>query len=73
LFHVGSDDGIACFLNGERILFAPEPRAYRLDQDVAPGRLVAGKNEILLKTANVDGVWEFSVRVTDPTGKPLDD
>ncbi len=71
LFKMGSDDGIACWLNGERIHANNAARGLQVDQDVVKARLAAGKNKILLKITNNSGPWEFCFRITDPGGKPL--
>lgn len=71
LFKMGSDDGIACWLNGERIHIADQPRGLVVDQDVVKAKLQAGKNKILLKISNGGGDWGFAFRTTDGDGKPL--
>jgi HEAT repeat protein len=71
LFKIGSDDGCALFFNGERVLFNPGPRSWKLDDDSVKCRLVAGKNKVLLKVEQGDGDWAFSFRVTDLKGEPL--
>jgi HEAT repeat protein len=71
-FKMGSDDGIACWLNGERIHLADVRRSLTVDQDTAPAKLVAGSNRILLKVKNFDGDWGFAFRITDAEGKAVD-
>lgn len=72
LFKMGSDDGIACWLDGQRIHLMNAARGLTVDQDVVKARLKAGKNRILLKVSNGGGDWEFAFRITDPEGKPLE-
>lgn len=72
LFKMGSDDGIACWLNGERIHLNDALRGLAVDQDVVRARLRKGTNRVLLKIRNATGDWGFAFRVTDPEGRPLD-
>ncbi len=71
LFKIGSDDGVACWLGGERIHFNPASRNLTVDQDVVEARLGSGKNIILVKVSNTDGDWQMAFRITDREGKPL--
>lgn len=71
LFKMGSDDGIACWLNGRRIHLNPVARGLQVDQDTVKAHLEKGENRILVKISNGSGDWGFSFRITDPDGKPL--
>ena len=71
LFKMGSDDGIACWLNDTPIHTSPGKRGMKFDQDLVPARLVSGKNRVLLKIANGGGDWAFAFRITDVEGIPL--
>jgi HEAT repeat protein len=71
-FKMGSDDGIACFLNGERIHLNNVSRKLKADEDSVKAKLVRGKNKVLLKISNRDEDWAFVFRVVDAAGKPLD-
>jgi hypothetical protein len=71
LFKIGSNDGVACWLNGERIHFNLTTRGLTVDQDVVKASLKSGKNVILVKVNNVDGDWQMAFRITDPSGAPL--
>ncbi len=71
LFKIGSDDGVACWLNGERIHFNLASRGLTVDQDVVKASLRPGKNVILVKVNNTDGDWQMAFRVTDRSGAPL--
>ena len=71
LFKMGSDDGIACWLNDDRIHLNNAARGLQVDQDTVKARLKAGENKILLKIPNGGGDWQFSFRITDPEGTPM--
>jgi hypothetical protein len=58
---LGSDDGIAVWLNGKRILLNNTVRSAAPDQDRVELALKPGKNQLLLKIANVGGEWEVYV------------
>jgi len=64
----GSDDGIAAWLNGRRILFVDRPRSLTVDEDRTPIRLRRGENRLLLKIAQGTGDWAFCARLADPKG-----
>jgi HEAT repeat protein len=72
LFKMGSDDGIACWLNGQRIHLNNAARSLKLDEDSVKASLAAGTNKILLKINNLGGDWAFVFRVTDLDGKPME-
>lgn len=57
--YLGSDDGIAVFLNGERIHAKDVPRGPAPDQDVVRAKLRAGDNDLLLKIVNRTGGWAY--------------
>ncbi len=63
LFKIGSDEGVAVWLNGERIHFNNATRALKVDEDSVKAHLIAGKNKVLLKIANTMGEWKFVLRV----------
>lgn len=56
---LGSDDGIAVFLNGERIFENNAVRSAGPDQDFTVLPLKAGANDLLLKITNLGGGWDF--------------
>ena len=72
LFKMGSDDGLICWLNGEKIQSKPEPRGFQFDDDSVEAKLKAGVNKVLLKVGQQTGPWEFCLRVTGQDGKPMD-
>ena len=72
---VASNNAVKIFLNGTEVLAKEEyHHGYRFDQYVAPVKLAAGRNEILLKicqnnqTENWAQKWSFQCRVCDRTG-----
>ena len=60
---LGSDDGVKLWLNGELILDKWIRRPSRLDDDIVPMRLRAGKNRILIKIQNMTDHWSFIARL----------
>ncbi|HUW62676.1 MAG TPA: PQQ-binding-like beta-propeller repeat protein [Candidatus Bathyarchaeia archaeon] len=69
---VGSNDGYKCWFNGKEAGGFPTGRAYIPDQDSLNVEGRKGANTILIKVAQEGGqAWAFSVRVTDPAGKPV--
>ncbi len=71
VFRMGSDAGLACWLNGQRVHFAPAPRDLKVDQDSVKVLLKKGENRILLKIGQQSGPWGFCLRITDAAGKAL--
>jgi len=73
ILKIGSNDGIACRLNGEWIYSNLQVgRLLRLDEDKIAVKLNAGKNQILLKVPNLGGDWEVCLRICDAKSNPLD-
>ncbi len=58
---LGSDDSIAIWLNGKKVLENNALRAAEADQDEVDLKLQAGKNQLLVRVGNLDG--EFAVYV----------
>lgn len=69
---MGSDDGVVCWLNGKKVHANNATRPCTVDQDVVDARLEAGRNRILLKVTQGGGEWEFTFRIADRDGRPLD-
>ncbi len=65
---IGSDDGNAVWLNGEKIWENRVDRGSAPDQDVAAGQLLQGKNRVLVKISQGAGGWNFMLRITRPDG-----
>ena len=68
---LGSDDGIAIWLNGEEIHRREIGRAYHAKEDRIPVRLKKGGNVLLLKIGQYGGGWGFGAHVETPDGEPL--
>lgn len=69
---IGSDDGVAVWLNGELVHHNPADRGVTIDQDIVKVRLRAGRNRILVAISQGGGDWGFCVRVADANGAPID-
>ena len=69
---VGSDDGVALWVNGQLAHANFTTRGIRTDNDTAKTHFLKGKNHLLVKVSQGGGGWEFCVRVADDKGKPID-
>lgn len=69
----GSDDGLVVWCNGERVLARDVARAVAADQDRVRVRLRPGRNELLVKVANVAGPHGFFFRLVgeETAGLPV--
>ncbi|MDE0317726.1 MAG: SpoIIE family protein phosphatase [Candidatus Poribacteria bacterium] len=63
---VGSDDGVAVFLNGQKVHTQPVRRAIVVDEDRVPVLLRPGKNRCLMKISNGVQDWALTTRVLPP-------
>jgi HEAT repeat protein len=72
VFKIGSNDGVACWLNGEKIHQNFVGRGLSIDSDVVNVQLQKGVNRILCKVLNEGGNWQLTLRVCDEKGVPLD-
>jgi hypothetical protein len=70
---LGSSNGIAAWLNGERVWTRDGARPLAADQDIVPARLRPGWNLLLVKVVQSVGPWAFTARFTDAGGRPLPD
>ena len=61
--HLGSDDGIAVWINGIQAHSNPVNRPLLLDEDAFKADLKAGANRCLVKVSQLDGSWGFALRV----------
>lgn len=68
---IGSDDGVAVWLNGEEVHRNNIGRPYSSKQDRVPVKFKKGINTLLLKINQGGGDWGFCVHVETPGGKPL--
>ena len=64
--YLGSDDGVAVWINGEQAHHNPVARELVLDQDVFEVNLKAGANRCLIKVSNGVEAWGFAMRVLPP-------
>ncbi len=71
VLRIGSDDHVACWLNGAKIHSNRAFRRLTPDQDDVEAQLRAGSNYVLLKVINVGGDWGVTLRFADLDGKPL--
>jgi HEAT repeat protein len=72
LFKIGSDDQVACWLDGKKVHVHEGDRGLAADQDTVEVKLAQGANRILLKVSNHGGGWGACLRITDRDGKPLE-
>jgi dienelactone hydrolase len=63
LMAVGSDDGVAVWLNGRRVHRNAVMRGIAPDSDPVPVNLKAGENRILVKVEQGGGGWCFCLRL----------
>ena len=61
--HLGSDDGVAVWINGKRVHSNPVNRNFILDEDVFEADLKVGANRCLIKVSQEIGDWEFAMRM----------
>jgi hypothetical protein len=58
---LGSDDSLAVWLNGDKLVSQNVVRSAAPDQDRATLKLKPGKNRLLVKVGNVAGDWAFYI------------
>jgi hypothetical protein len=59
---LGTNDGGRLWVNGEQVFDYPGGRGLKLDDDVFPVILAAGKNRVLLKVEERGNQWQFALR-----------
>ncbi len=69
---LATDDGFKLWVNDVLVGVNKALRPATFDQDVIPVRLKRGWNEVLLKVAQENADWEFSLRITQPDGRKLE-
>lgn len=83
--YLGSDEGVAVWINGEHVHHNPVSRGLTFDEDVFEVNLRAGDNLCLIKVSETILGWGFAMRVTmvptnsavlsgvvtDETGEPV--
>ena len=65
---LGSDDGIAAWLNGTEVWRHSIQRGHIPREDAAAVRLEKGWNRLLLKISQQEGGWGFSCTIASPAG-----
>lgn len=70
-FHIGSDDGIKVWLNGELVHSNFIARGAAFDQDKCDVLLQKGANHLLIKLEQRVGGWKFFFRIADRRGKDI--
>jgi HEAT repeat protein len=65
---VGSDDGNAVWVNGEKVWENRVDRGAAMDQDKVDCTLKQGLNRIIVKISQGAGGWNFCARLTKPDG-----
>jgi len=68
---LGSDDGVAAWVNGSKVHDHLVDRGLKPDDDIVQIRLEPGVNKILLKISQGQAGWAFCARITDRDGRPL--
>lgn len=71
VLRIGSDDGVAAWLNGREVHRHNVGRAYSSKQDSVPVTLRAGVNTLLVKISQGGGDWGFGVHVETIDGRVL--
>lgn len=65
-FHVGSDDTLTVWLNGEKVYDFQDRRSFSPDTAQFDAPLARGKNRILVKCGNRGGGWSYAVSYGHP-------
>jgi len=65
---VGSDDGVVVWLNGRKVHENYVDRGCTPDQDVVAVELRKGRNLLILKVTQGQGLWGFACRFKDNAG-----
>ena len=68
--YFGSDDGLAVWLNQEKLISKDVPRGSGPDQDTASLKLKQGRNDLLLKIVNRTGGWGYYFSTEPGGGEP---
>ncbi len=71
ILKIGSNDGHACWLNGELVATCYDARGYEIDEDIEQAKGKKGVNRILFKSMNLGAAWAFSLRLADENGRPI--
>lgn len=60
---IGTDDGAKIWFNGDLVHDRWARHSSRIDDDIVPLRLKAGKNHLLIKIQNITDAWSFITRL----------
>jgi|SaaInlV_100m_DNA_6_1039743.scaffolds.fasta_scaffold08574_1 hypothetical protein len=71
ILELGSNDGIAGWLNGEKIISENVLRRASAGEEAVRVSLKSGWNQFLMKIVNAGGGWGMFARLTDDDGNPL--
>ncbi len=71
ILKTGSNDGVVCWLNEEKVHENFIGRSLVIDEDIINVHFKKGKNKVLLKVLNRGNNWEACLRVCDSLGVPL--
>ncbi len=69
---LGAEDSVKLWLNDEIVITDSETKDARLDDKVVTASFKKGWNKVFLKLSDTWGSWGFYFRVTDPSGRPVD-
>ncbi len=68
IFRAGSDDGIAVWINGQRVHYHHVHRGLSPGDDTFVAPVKKGRNAVLVKIENGGGRWGFLLQAVDPIG-----
>jgi hypothetical protein len=69
---VGASDGLAVWVNDEKVHSVVGGRDWSPQEDRIPIHLKQGRNRLLLKSMHGGGLWFLSADIQDEKGKPID-
>ena len=70
-FWLRRDDGLTLWLNDKVLYHVHDAHGTAIAEYPVAATLVKGANRLLVKCSEGGGLWEFSLRMTDPAGKPF--
>ncbi|MFP4082748.1 MAG: glycosyltransferase family 39 protein [Candidatus Aminicenantes bacterium] len=72
-FLVGADDGLAVWLNREKVYENKEKHIYFADEDTVSVHLNQGWNDLVVKVLYLGGIgYGFTLRITDEAGEAIE-
>jgi hypothetical protein len=69
---VGASDGLAVWVNDEKVHSVVGGRDWSPQEDRIPIHLKQGRNRLLLKSMHWGGLWFLSADIQDEKGRPVD-